>query len=246
MGADGAMLTDKLKENGIDDSLVLRTAHPTGHAIIQVDVNGQNSIIVYAGANGALSPESVDRVLSSFGNGDLIVLQNEVAQMAYIMTRAHAAGMCIAFNPSPITPELLEYPLHLVDYFVLNEVEGAQLAGVQAETDILPALVQKYPRASFVLTLGKQGAVYRGKDETTAACGILDIPVVDTTAAGDTFCGYFMHEITAGATPKQALLMASLASNIAITRAGAEPSIPHRHEVEELAKTAVFEPAPKL
>ena len=140
--------------------------------------------------------------------------------------------MKIVFNPSPVTRELCEsYPLELVDYFILNEIEGATLAGGgETDEEILQGLKKRFPRAAVVLTVGKRGVLYYD-GENRFAHGIYDVPVVDTTAAGDTFCGYFVASVAQGVTADEALRRASIASSIAVSRPGAAPSIPTREEV---------------
>lgn len=240
IGEDGEFLVRLLKENNVDVSRILRRGKVSGHAVIQVESAGQNSIIVYPAANGMITQEDILSFLSDFGAGDLLVLQNEVSQTPAIIKQAKARGMMIALNPSPITDELLSCPLELCDFLILNETEGAVLSGCENESEILESLAKKFPNTSFVLTLGKKGAVYRGADGTCTACGVLDVTVVDTTAAGDTFCGYFLAAIAEGKSPEQALRLATVASNIAITRHGAEPSIPWRQEVDRLLEQSVF------
>lgn len=128
--------------------------------------------------------------------------------------------------------KILEMPLNLVDYFILNEVEGAQICGIEKTDGMADLLLKKFPNAKIVLTLGSKGAVYKDKF-VTASHGIYDVPVVDTTAAGDTFTGFFIEEISKNSSPQKALEIASKASSIAVSKKGAEPSIPTMKEVLE-------------
>jgi ribokinase len=179
-------------------------------------------------------PAFVDAVLEDFSAGDVVLLQNEISAIGSIIRKAHEKGMTVFFNPSPVDGQIEAYPLDMVDYFIVNEVEGAHISGKQEPDEILAALRERFANSSFVLTLGPAGARCLGKDGVGASCGVLDVSVVDTTAAGDTFCGYFLSAICGGCAPQEALDTAMVASNIAVTRAGAEPSIPRADEVREL------------
>ena len=232
VGAEGEELLELLRGAGADVSLVCRLPEATGHAIIQLEPGGQNSIIVYGGANQSLTSEYIERALAHFTAGDLLLVQNETSGVAFAMQAAKARGMLVAFNASPITPELFDYPLHQVDYFLINEVEGRALAGAENEAygPVLDTLRNKY-EAAVVLTVGSEGAYYQ-KGAVRLHMGICDVPVVDTTAAGDTFCGYFIASLAKGMDARQALEYASRASSLAVSRKGAANSIPEWQEVE--------------
>jgi ribokinase len=166
------------------------------------------------------------------GAGDLLLLQNEISCIPEIMRLAAKQGMNIAFNPAPMSPAVLDYPLELVNLFIVNEVEAAGLCGAElAPEATLTALRAKFPEAHFLLTLGARGAMALGGGSVETVPP-RDVQVVDTTAAGDTFIGYFLATRTAGATLRDALWRASVASSICITRQGASPSIPLAAEVD--------------
>lgn len=233
VGNDGDMLLKRLKNNGVDTSLVIVDDYiSTGHAIIQVDTRGQNCILLFGGANKAITESDIDSVLSGFGEGDLLLLQNEISCLPYIIDAAHKLGMHIALNPSPITAELVNMPqLKFVEWFILNEIEGYELTHKQTPEDIVRALRESYGDAKAVLTLGKKGVVY-GDGGALKSHGIYNVPVRDTTAAGDTFTGYFLAAVCEGLPTERALELASRASSIAVGREGASDSIPTREEVE--------------
>ena len=142
----------------------------------------------------------------------------------------------MAFNPSPITPELLDYPLDCVDILILNEIEGAALSGENDPARIPAAMRARYPRARVMLTLGGDGCVYED-DTQTVRQGIFPVTAVDTTAAGDTFCGYFLAWLAQGEPVAQALRAASAAAALAVSRPGAAPSIPQREEVLDFLRS---------
>lgn len=239
VGPDGQFLIDLLRESGAHvDHLQVLEGVPTGHAIIQVIPKGQNSIIISGGANRELTGEYIDQALVGFGVGDLLLLQNETSNVPYAIKAAKAKGMFVALNASPIDRALFSYPLELVDVFLVNEIEGKAIAGIDSSEPhaILDALLKKFPLSAVVLTLGGDGVLY-GKGEGRTSHGVCKVPVVDTTAAGDTFCGYFLASIAAGDTPGAALHRATLAAALAIGKKGAAPSIPTRAEVDEFEKT---------
>lgn len=168
------------------------------------------------------------------------MLQNETNSIAKIIRAAHDHGFYIVFNPSPFPKNVQNIPFELVDCFMVNEIEGAALAGlsqpVQQEL-ILDRLMEQYPDSSFVLTLGSKGAVYRSGSECCKH-NAFEVQTVDTTAAGDTFCGYFLAGLCSQKkTVFQCLQEASAAAAIAVSRAGAAPSIPTYSEVHSFLLT---------
>lgn len=232
IGEDGLGFLDGCKEYGIHSDFVRKVEGKSGHTIIQVDKNGQNCILLYGGSNRSITKDFVDEVLSHFEKGDFLVLQNEINMMDYIIDAAYEKGMVIVLNPSPMDAYLDNCDMNKVSYFLLNEIEGAQLTG-EEDLDKVPAkLLEKYPNAKIVLTLGQEGSVYMDKEQTVRQ-GIYKVKAVDTTAAGDTFTGYFIAGVIAGEPVPQVLSRAAKASAIAVSRKGAAPSIPFRKEVEE-------------
>ena len=150
----------------------------------------------------------IDQTLSDYGPGDGLLMQNEISNGDYLIRSAREKGMMIMLNPSPLSPELLTWPLELVDLFILNEIEGMELTGCKEPDSILNTLVQRYSNAQVVLTLGDQGTCY-AKDRIRIRQPIILTKAVDTTGAGDTFTGYFIQSIFSGESPEQALLMAA-------------------------------------
>lgn len=232
VGTDGGFLLDTLDRNGIDRTFVKQTDGATGHAIIQLDAKGQNCIIILAGANGEITVADVEKTLAAFGEGDLIVLQNEISCVPEIIRLAHEKGMIVAFNPSPFNEKIAACDISGVDYLLVNETEGAAMAGETNPDAILDALHARYPRLNVVLTLGGDGSVFQNADGTRHACGIHKVQAVDTTAAGDTFTGFFLSEMLRHGDAPRALKIAAKAAGIAVSRKGAEPSIPMMAEVE--------------
>lgn len=231
---DGERLLAALIDVGVDVSLVRRTEGISGHAVIQVDKSGQNCILLFGGANKEITREQVEETLSHFEPGDLLLLQNEVSELSYLIDCASRRGMRIYLNPSPVTDELLLMPLEKVDCFILNEIEAADICGGTVSDKELPGrLHQKYPKAAILLTLGEKGSrYYDGVNFFEQPA--FSVKAVDTTAAGDTFTGYFMASAAYGSDIRSALLQATKASAIAVSRKGASVSIPTKAEVEEI------------
>ncbi len=233
VGQDGGMLLDALDRNGIHRECVKVTNGATGHAIIQLDAKGGNCIIILAGANGEITEADVADTLSRFDAGDLIVVQNETSCVPHILHLARERGMIVAFNPSPYDAKIAACNLNDVDYLLVNEVEGAAMAGATSPDAILDILHSRYPQLNVVLTLGGDGSMYQSCDGTRLMMGIHSTVPVDTTAAGDTFTGFFLSELLRHSDAEKALRVASVAAGIAVSRKGAEPSIPVIDEVME-------------
>lgn len=236
IGQDGQPFLDACAEFGIHSEYIARSAGKTGHAVIQIDKNAQNSILLYGGANQCLTKAYVDEVLSHFDSGDILLLQNEVNLLPYMIDEAYERGMQIVLNPSPFHDNLAAADLSKVSIFLLNEVEGNQLTGQTSPDEILVEMNRRFPQSRIVLTLGEKGAIYfDGREKYFQP--IFPVNAVDTTAAGDTFTGYFLAGLVEGLSIPSALKLSAKASSIAVSRTGAVPSIPYRKEVEDaLAK----------
>lgn len=230
VGEDGGMLKETAVAYGVHTEHIGTACGRSGHAIIQVDREGQNAIVLYGGSNRALTSEYIRKTLDSFEAGDWLVLQNEVNSVDEIIREGYARGLKIALNPSPFEPQILTWDLSKVSLFFLNEVEGAQMTGKQEENEILAALRERYPAAGVVLTLGEKGAVYASGTETVCQPAVF-ARAVDTTAAGDTFTGYFLAAHAKGFAPGACMEIAARAAAIAVGRKGAAPSIPVWEEV---------------
>ena len=235
VGEDGEMLRAFLADNGVDTRFVRTIDQPSGHAVIQVVPEGNNCIFLYGGANQCVTDAFIQEVLESFGPGDFLVLQNEINKIDAIIHAAHARGMQVVLNPSPIADNLKELPLEKISWFILNEIEGAELSGETEAERILDKLTALYPHAKIVLTLGGDGSVYAGDGERVRQRAYR-VQAVDTTAAGDTFTGFFFAAIADGVPAAEALRRASKASSISVTRPGAAASIPTLNEVLDAMK----------
>lgn len=230
IGDEGDVLLKTCREGGVKADYIRKIEGKSGHTIIQVDKDGQNCILLYGGANQSITKEYVDEVLGHFEKGDILLLQNEVNMLDYIIDSAYDRGMMIILNPSPYNSALDACDFHKISMFLLNEIEGAQVTGEKETDKILEKLKEIYPEAKVVLTLGGDGSVYQHKEEQYRQ-GIFKVKAVDTTAAGDTFTGYFISSIIEGLPVPEGLRLAAKASAIAVSREGATASIPLKDEV---------------
>jgi ribokinase len=232
LGEDGDILLDALSRYHVNTRYIKRVAGASSHTVIQVDDNGQNCIIVYAGTNIQVTDSDADAVLSGFSVGDIVVMQNELDNTPSIMRKAAEHGMVLIFNPSPVNAKLTNYPLACVHWFVMNEIEGTALTGELEPKAILAAMAKLYPNASVVLTLGAEGA-YCVHERQSYFQPAYKVKPVDTTAAGDTFTGYLISGLSRGEAIPVILDRAARASSIAVSRKGAADSIPTWIELEQ-------------
>ena len=230
LGPEGARLAELLSGSGVDLRYLKHTDVPQGHAVIQVQPDGQNCIFLYGGSNQAVTPQEIDEVLMQLNAGDYLLLQNEIANLTYLLRAAARRGLRVVLNASPISDELLNADLSGVDWLVVNEIECAAMAGCGDAQVGYETLKQRYPSLGILLTLGSEGSV-SWKDGTEVRQCAYPVKAVDTTGAGDTFMGYFVGCLAQGMERQTAMQYASMASAISVTRPGAAASIPLMDEV---------------
>lgn len=230
IGKDGEFLLQTLAAAGVDTRRIAVSALPTGHAVIQVDPQGQNSILLYAGTNHCVDKAYAESFLCDGEPGDILLLQNETSGLDILFETAHRKKMQIAFNPSPFDEGIQKLPLSYVTWWFCNEIEGAALFGSRDPAQIADNFLAKYPHSNLILTLGGEGSMFRNAHLSIRQAAY-PAKVVDTTAAGDTFTGYFLSAIAGGMEPVAALALAARASSIAISRKGASVSIPDQKTV---------------
>lgn len=235
VGRDGADLVELLRQEGANVDFLTEVEAPTGHAIIEVDPSGQNCILIHGGANQCLTPADIEAALqgAKIGPEDVVLLQNETSATAEILRLSAATGARVVFNAAPMSPEVLKLPLECVSLLVVNEVEGAALLGQKGDSPVdgyrlLEALRAAYPHADILLTLGVGGSLFGPHLNRVTTIGVpaRSVRAVDTTAAGDTFIGYFLAAIAHGLEPLLALDQATAASAYCVAHEGASPSIP--------------------
>lgn len=238
VGADGAPLLAALREAGVDTSCVRTDPdRPSGHAVIQVSDNGSNAIVVYPGTNATIGPDDIEAAFEGVAPGSTVILQNEINAIETIVERAIALDLKIVFNPSPMTPTLLTLPLDRFDCLLVNEHEARELLASDdklSDEAVLEQLHARWPDVTIVMTLGDKGALFVSPCEGVARVNARLVVAIDTTAAGDTFTGYFVAARLQGRSLHECVERGCLAASIAVTRAGAAPSIPTRDEVDAL------------
>ncbi|GAB2702263.1 ribokinase [Aliiglaciecola sp. 3_MG-2023] len=216
---------------GVDCKYVQCTDSPTGHAIIQVASSGENAIVLFGGANLEIDNKDVLRALDDADESAWVLTQNETSSIDVVFQEAKKLGLKVAFNPAPMTESVKQLPSDCIDLLIVNEVEAAEIAGINDIDQIEAYFRNHWSHAEVLITLGKQGVRFVLAEET------IDVPAfsvetVDTTAAGDTFIGYFLAAYSRRNKPKEALVRACAASAIAVTRNGAAQSIPSIEEVD--------------
>lgn len=232
IGQDGIFLKEFLEHSGVNTSMLKISDSFTGHAVIEVDSDGQNQMILFPGANYEITEDYCNKVLKSFGDGDVILLQYETAQVEYMIEKAHANGIKIAFNPSPFVKKLCDFDYSKIDYLILNESEGQCITGKSDTDEVIDGLLDKLDGGSVILTLGADGAIFAdGKIKVKAPA--FKVNAVDTTGAGDTFTGYCLTSICNGEAPEKALKTASAASALVVKQSGAAETIPEKKQVLE-------------
>lgn len=234
--SDGVFLRSALDAAGVDTSALLTTrATPSGVALIAVAANGDNAIVVSPGANARLEPADIAAAATILSAAEVVLLQLEVPIDAVSAAVAHATGTVI-LNPAPAP--LSGLPTQLlaeVDVLVPNQTELATLTGHHGplDVDVAVTLARSLPVAAVVVTLGAGGALLVSDRETAHVSAPLVTPV-DTTAAGDSFCGALADALVGGAGLGEATAWAVRVGAATTLRAGAQPSLPTRSEVATL------------
>lgn len=232
IGTDGKFLKDYLESAGVNTEMIRITDGFTGHAVIEVDPEGQNQMILFQGANAEITEEYCDKVLEGFSAGDIVLMQYETSQVEYMMRKAREKGLKTALNPSPFCEKLKDLPYELIDFLILNEFEGKSISGENDTDKAVEKLKEMTGSGTVILTLGGDGAICSDAVSTVRVPAFA-VNAVDTTGAGDTFTGYILNKLCAGADKAEALTFASAASAIAVTKSGAAETIPTAGEVEK-------------
>jgi ribokinase len=240
----GGMLRESLRRAGVDVRLVDQDEQAaTGVAIISIDATGENQIILAAGANGTFTPERLARALPLIRSASVLLLQLETPLDTVMRAamEAQAAGVTVVLDPAPAR-DIPDQLLRLASYVTPNEGELARLVGApvadepsMAEIDAQAARLIARGATRVLAKLGARGARLITADGATQWPARRVTPV-DTTAAGDAFNGAFAVALSEGADLDRAVRFAITAAAISVTRHGAQPSMPTRAEVDELAR----------
>lgn len=239
VGDDGIFLIDYLKSENINTKYIKKSDKLTGNAIIQVDDKGENSIVLYKGANFDNDKKFIDEVLNDFSKDDILLLQNEISSMKYLIDKAYEKGMKIVLNPSPITDEIKEFDFNKIDLLLVNEIEAKNIANKDNIDESINYFMATYPNINLIVTLGSKGSIFVNKDEKIKQEGI-KVESVDSTGAGDTFTGFFVSYFYQGKNVRDCLKFASLASALSVTKSGASISIPSLCDVKEFERKNVW------
>ncbi|MCL2865412.1 MAG: ribokinase [Lachnospiraceae bacterium] len=235
IGEDGLFLVDELEKVGVNTKYIqMQKDVRTGNAIIQNDSSGDNCIILYGGANQTITKEYVDKVIADFDEQDILILQNEVSEVGYMIQKAMQRRMTIVLNPSPMDEKITTYCLEQIDYLMLNEIEARQILAVEKDCSyetLIDQLVERFPTLRVVLTIGSAGSFYKDNTQTIRQKSY-PVKQVDTTSAGDTYTGYFIASLVKGYSESEAMNIASKAAAIAVGKKGAASSIPYYQELE--------------
>ena len=237
---DGDTLVEGLARDGVDVSGVRRWDNqPTGLALITVDARAENTVVVAAGANGAVELRDAD--LETLRHADVVLSQLEIPQRvvadAAAARRPGVVFMLNAAPAAPLRPELLAQ----VDVLVVNEHEAVELAQRSVVDDAVHRLLEDVP--AVLVTLGAQGARLVRRDATDLHVAAPPVAATDTVAAGDTFCGVYAASLAHGVAERSSLERACAAASLAVQRSGAQASIPTAQEVDEAVRE-VYEPGP--
>ncbi len=219
-----------LASTGVDTDNIALIEGASGHAIIQVNDQGENAIVLHGGANQSFSIADIELALNHNQQASYLLMQNETNLLAEAFELAHAKGIKIVLNPAPMTSNIKDLPLAKLDTLIVNQGEAAALCGAADMDQIIKQMVALAPQTRVVVTLGGDGAMLLVNGEVTQISSP-SVDVVDTTGAGDTFVGYFLAGVAEGMNDHDALQRACVAGSIAVTRQGAIMAIPDISEV---------------
>ena len=230
VGEDGRWLLELMASKNIDISMMKVDAGPTGHANIQVTPEGENSIVLFGGANRTITKSDIDEALEEAHSGEFLLIQNEISALDYLIDRACEKEMRVVFNAAPMSGDVNALPLEAIELLVINEIEGFELTTKTVPDEIIATLSSRFSDTNILLTLGAAGSIYAGKGDSVFQPA-MKVEAVDTTAAGDTYVGFFLAGYSAGNSVEECLALATSAAAVCVMRAGAATSIPSLGEL---------------
>ncbi len=227
IGPEGGWMRAALQAAGVDCTHLAELDHASGHAIITVDAKGENSIVLFAGANREIPLPLIGQALQGAKAGDWLLVQNETNGQVEAARSARGHGLKVAYSAAPFEADAVRAILPHIDLLLLNAIEAQQLCAALGQP------LENLPVAAVCVTHGAQGAVWHGlAAQSHHAQPALAVEVVDTTGAGDTFAGYLVAGLAEAMPPAQALQLAAAAAALKVTRAGTADAIAPRAEVE--------------
>ena len=227
VGPDGADMVEKLAAFGVDTSHIGEVSAPTAHAIVMIDTNGENQIVIYSGANRMQDANVITNCMAKAAPGDWLMLQNETSHQVHAAKAAKAAGLNVVYSAAPFDQAAVQDILPFTDLLIMNQVEADQLS------QALDSPLAKLPVAHILITKGPGGADWHDtKTQEIVSIPAFSVTPVDTTGAGDTFAGYMVAGLAAGLSPQKAGRRAAAAAAISVTRNGTADAIPSLAEVE--------------
>lgn len=227
VGPDGLWAAERLLEYGVDTRHIARVDVPTGHAIILVDALGENSIVLFHGANHAIPRDTIRAALAEAATGDRVVIQNETTQQVETARLAQQMGLRVAYAAAPFNAEAVQNVLPYIDFLILNEVEAQQLHDATGQHP------QELSVDTVIVTLGARGCEHFDRIAgTRQVYPSMKVDPIDTTGAGDTFTGYVLAGLDRGMPIGQAIPMATRAAALMVMRHGTADVIPDLSEVQ--------------
>lgn len=228
VGADGRWAVERLLEYGVDTRHINEIDVPTGHAVIMVDDHGENAILLFPGANRAITETHIEVALTQASEADTFLFQNETSAQTEGAKLASAKGMRVVYAAAPFDAQAIKAVLPMLDILVMNAVEAQQL------TDALGGTLADLPVRDVVVTLGGDGCRWLNTDEgTDKTFPAIPVAPVDTTGAGDTFTGFLIAGLDRGLPMEQAISLGQQAGAIMVTRHGTADVIPDLKDIED-------------
>ncbi|MBS4078193.1 ribokinase [Pseudomonas rustica] len=239
VGSDdyGVQLRDALLAEQIDCQAVSVVEDSSGVALIVVDDNSQNAIVIVAGANGAMTPAVIDQFDAVLQAADVVICQLEIpdATVGHALKRARALRKTVILNPAPASRPLPADWFTAIDYLIPNESEATALSGLPVDSlesaEKAASHLIAMGAGKVIITLGAQGSLF-ANGQSFEHFPAPKVKAVDTTAAGDTFVGGFAAALATGKSEAEAIRYGQIAAALSVTRAGAQPSIPTQSDVQ--------------
>lgn len=228
---------ERYKAEGLDVKNVLRSEAPSGVALITVDASGENSIVVASGANAEVTVEDIETVRDVIESSSILLLQLEIPVQSVLRAAeiAYNSGVYVVLNPAPAC-DLPEELFGYVSLIIPNYSEMQLLTGIAPDDESLAEeafrILHDKGVKDIILTRGAKGCIVSGKDTTQVSIPARKVKAVDTTGAGDTFCGALCVALSEGKNLAEAAEFATFASSLAVQKIGAQESIPYRSDLD--------------